>query len=89
MHCRIFVPGEQLGMGWHRWLSLQAQLSGGSSPCATSCALLSGSDSGVRNSPCGSLYYRAELGLFCLSSISLPLEACPEFSNFLCVCVDV
>lgn len=53
---------------------------------ATSCAL-SGSDSRVRNSHCGSLYYRAELGLFCLSSIYLALEACPDFSNF--VCVDV
>lgn len=84
----ICVRGEQLSVGWHRWLIRRHSSVGewGSSPCATSCAL-GGSDSRVRNSHCGSLYYRAELGLFCLSSIYLALEACPEFSNF--VCVDV
>lgn len=78
------MQGRILGMAW---LAVPAG-TGGSSPCATSCAL-SGSDSWVRNSHCGSLYYRAELGLFCLSSIYLALEACPEFSNFVCVCVCV
>lgn len=27
-YCRISVRGEQLSVGWHRWLSLQAQLRG-------------------------------------------------------------